>query len=93
MAEALARHAKRFHEQLSKPALPAPSVFQLMAFRMSRTSMKLTLGDDNRDYTYYRDHGWFNSDYYYAARLGPLKRAAGSTFDSMAARMYKPQAG
>ena len=64
-----------------------------MAFRMSRTSMKLTLGDDNRDYTYYRDHGWFDSDYYYPAKVGPLKKAVGATFDSMAARMYKPQAG
>jgi NAD(P)H-dependent FMN reductase len=93
MAEALAKHAKRFHKQLSKPALPTPSVFQLMAFRMARTSMKQTLGDDNRDYTYYRDHGWFESDYYYPAKLGPIKRAAGSTFDLLAARMYKPQAG
>jgi len=52
-----------------------------MAFRMSRTSMKLTLGEDNRDYTYYRDHGWFDSDYYYPTRVGPLKRAVGATFD------------
>src|SRR5664280_29110 len=89
MEEALARQSRRFHEQLSKPAHPAPSVFQLMAFRMSRTSMKLTLGDDNRDYTYYRDHGWFDSHYYYPAKIGPLKKAAGATFDWMAARMYK----
>lgn len=64
MAGALTRHAKRFHQQLLKPTHPAPSILQLMAFRISRTSMKLTLGDHNRDYTYYRDHGWFNSDYY-----------------------------
>jgi NAD(P)H-dependent FMN reductase len=89
MTEALARHAKRFHRQLLNPTHPAPSIFQLMAFRISRTSMKLTLGDDNRDYTYYRDHGWFDSEYYYPTRLGPLKRAVGATFDWMAAWRFK----
>jgi len=89
MDEALVRQSKRFHEQLLKPAYPTPSVFQLMAFRISRTSMKLTLGEDNRDYLYYRDHGWFDSDYYYTTGLGPLKGAAGVTFDWIAARMFK----
>jgi hypothetical protein len=60
-----------------------------MAFRMSRTSMKLTLGEDNRDYTHYRDHGWFDSPYYYPAKLGPFKKAAGAAFDWMAARVYQ----
>ena len=90
MAETLTRHAERFHRQLLKPTHPAPSIFQLMAFRMSRTSMKLTLGEDNRDYRYYRDHGWFDSDYYYPTRVGPLKRAVGATFDRMAACRFKP---
>ena len=89
MYQAMVRQSKRFHTQLFRPTHPEPSIFQLMAFRMSRTSMKLTLGDDNRDYTYYRDHGWFDSDYYYPTRLGPLKRAVGATFDWMAACRFK----
>jgi hypothetical protein len=56
---------------------------------MSRTGMKLTLGENNRDYTYYRDHGWFDSDYYYAVKLAPLKEVAGATFDWMAASRFK----
>jgi hypothetical protein len=51
--------------------------------------MKLTLGDDNRDYTYYRDHGWFDSGYYYPAKLGPFKRTVGTIFDFVAARIFK----
>ncbi len=35
---------------------------------------------------YWRDHGWFDSGYYYPTRLGPLKRAAGAAFDRLAAR-------
>jgi len=89
MGEALARQSRMFHEQLLEPAHPVPSIFHLMVFRMSRTSMKLMLGSDNRDYTYYRDHGWFESDYYYTTRLGLLKKVVGAIFDWMAARMFK----
>jgi multimeric flavodoxin WrbA len=89
MDVALAKQSKRFHERLLRPAYPAPSIFQLMAFRMSRTSMKQTLGGDNRDYTYYREHGWFDSGYYYTTKLGPLKKAVGAAFDWIAARMFK----
>lgn len=89
MDNALAAQSRRFHDRLSKPAYAPPSIFQLMMFRMSRTSIRLMLGDDNRDHVYYRDHGWFDSDYYYPARLGPLKRAAGVTFDWLGARISK----
>lgn len=93
MEKAIARQSRRFHDQLLKPANPAPSIFQLMGFRMARTSIKLTLGDDNRDHTHYRDQGWFDSDYYYPTRLDPLKKAIGATFDWTAARMSKQREG
>lgn len=86
MDEVLARHARRYHELLSGPALPAPSLFRLMGFRMARTSMRLELGEDSPDHAYYRARGWFDSDYYYPTKLGPLKRAAGAAFDRIAAR-------
>ena len=92
MEEVLARQSRRFHEELLKPAFPAPSFFQLLGFRMARTSIRMTLGDDNRDYTYYCDQGWFESDYYYPARLGPIKKAAGLAFGKMAARMFRQNA-
>jgi hypothetical protein len=60
---------------------------------MGRTSIRLTLDDRNRDYTYYRDKGWFQSDYYYPTRLGVLKRAAGSFFDSMATSGTRKRVG
>jgi multimeric flavodoxin WrbA len=86
----LARQSKQFYERLMKPALSTPTLFKLMIFRMSRTSIKLMLDDSYRDYTYYRDKGWFESDYYYSTRLGVLKKAAGRLFDSLAkSRMRK----
>jgi multimeric flavodoxin WrbA len=89
MYQAMVKQSRRFHTQLLRPTHPEPSIFQLMAFRISRTSMKLTLSDDYRDYTYYRDHGWFDSGYYYPAKLGPFKRTVGAIFDFVAARIFK----
>jgi multimeric flavodoxin WrbA len=91
MDEALARQSRRFHEQLTSPPFPEPTMLQLFGFRMARTSMKLELADDRRDHAYYRDRGWFDSDYYYPTKLGPLKRAAGVAFDRMAARSSRPR--
>jgi multimeric flavodoxin WrbA len=80
----LARHSRQFCERLMKPALSTPTLLKLMVFRMSRTSAKLMLDDSYRDYTYYRDEGWFESDYFYPTRLGVLKKAVGRFFDSFA---------
>jgi hypothetical protein len=90
MEKALAGHSRRFHERLMKPAFPAPSYLQLMAFRMGRTSIRQMLGGGSRDYTHYRDKGWFESDYYYPTRLGPFKKAVGTALDWAAARAFKP---
>lgn len=92
MDEVLARQSRRFHEQLSSPAFPEPSLFRLFGFRMARTSVRLELGEDFRDHAYYRDHGWFTADYYYPTKLGPLKRAAGAAFDRLAARSSRARA-
>jgi multimeric flavodoxin WrbA len=92
MDEDLAGLSRRFHAQLSRPAFPPPSLFQLFGFRMARTSVRLELDDAYRDHVYYREHGWFDSDYFYPTRLGPLKRAAGAVFDRLAARSSRPRA-
>jgi multimeric flavodoxin WrbA len=90
---ALAGQSRRFYERLVKPANPVPTLFKLMAFRWGRTSIGLMLDDSSRDYTYYRDKGWFESDYYYPTRLGALKKAAGSFFDWGAIRTTRNREG
>ncbi len=39
---------------------------------------------DDRDYKYYTEKGWLESDYFYPTRLGALKAVAGKLFDRMA---------
>jgi multimeric flavodoxin WrbA len=85
----LAGHSARFYDRLAKPAYPVPTLFKLMVFRMSRTSIRLMLDDSRRDYTYYADKGWLESDYYYPTHLGALKKGVGYLFDSMATRMTR----
>ena len=76
-----------------KPAYPVPPLVNLVAFRMSRTSMKLMLNDTYRDYTYFTEKGWFESEYYYPTHLGPPKKAAGSFFDSLATIVTRRRRG
>jgi multimeric flavodoxin WrbA len=85
----LAAQARRYHAKLEQPGLPAPNLLQLMIFRMGRTKMKLELDDSFRDYTFYADKGWFDTDYYYPTRLGLLKKGVAKLFDSMSARLSR----
>ncbi len=85
----LAEHSRRFYQRLLEPAYPPPTLLKLWGFRMGRTTIKLTLKESDRDYTYYEGQGWLQSDYYYPTRLGVLKHVAGTLFDSMAMRSAK----
>lgn len=81
---ALTDLSKRFYARLEKPAHPTPSLFMLMGFRMGRTTIIQRADPGCRDYRYYSEKGWLESDYYYPTRLGVLKKAAGKLFDRMA---------
>jgi multimeric flavodoxin WrbA len=81
---ALARQAKQFYTGLVKPTYPAPSWPMLMVFRIARSSIRQADDEGHRDYRYYTEQGWFESDYYYPTRLGPVKKVAGRLIDSMA---------
>jgi multimeric flavodoxin WrbA len=83
------RQSKKFYSKLIKKEFPEPNLFKLMIFRMSRTSMKIMLNEKWRDYSYYKEKGWFESDYYYQSRLNPVKKIFGKLFDLMAIQMTK----
>lgn len=81
MDRSLAKLSRRFYAKLTGPTAP-PSWFWLAGFRSGRTKMRLELDETSFDYCYYRDKGWFESDYFYPTRLGPLKKAAGRLIDT-----------
>jgi multimeric flavodoxin WrbA len=83
------KQSKKFYSALIKKEYPNPTFFQLMIFRMARTSMNLVLDDNWRDYTYYNKNGWFESDYYYPIQLNPLKKLTGKFFDFLFTSIYR----
>ncbi len=74
--------AKKFYGNLKrKNKLKKPSLFELMIFRMSRAGIKNELNEEYRDYTYYRDMGWFESDFYYPVGLPYFTKIIGNLID------------
>ena len=92
MDRTLARQSRRFYKALMTPGNPPPTLTMLIGFRIGRTTMRLELDDGSRDYRYYREKGWFDSEYFYPTRLGPLKKVAGWLFDAIGARMARNRA-
>jgi multimeric flavodoxin WrbA len=85
----LDRQSQRFYARLRKNAYPTPSIFALAIFRMSRSGMKAQLNGSYRDYVYYREQGWFDSDFYYPVALNPVKKMTGKLVDVIATRMAR----
>ena len=83
------KQCKKFYSKLMRNEYPAPSFLKLMAFRMSRSSIKTMLNENFRDYTYYMKNGWFKSDYYYPVKLSLFKKITGKLFDIMGIKMGK----
>ncbi len=80
MDDRLSRQARRFHKQLMRPEFQTPSLLKLAMFRMGRTGIRLN-AQGLLDWDYYRDKGWFESDYYYPVRLGWPKKMFGASLD------------
>jgi hypothetical protein len=75
------KQSQLFYSQLIKNKYPSPSLIKLFLFRMARSSMKIMLNENNRDYAFYKDNGWFESDFYYPVKISQPKRLAGKLFD------------
>lgn len=78
----------RFYKKLIYPTLPTPSFFKLMIFRMGRT-VQMLFHEKSRDYHYYKEKGWFESDYYYDVSLGFIKKLVGGFFDYLGERIAR----
>ncbi len=77
----------RFYRELMRQTLPTPSFLRLMLFRMSRTSIMTMLDEKYRDYRFYKEKGWFESDYYHDVSLGFTKKLTGHFFEFLGKRM------
>lgn len=81
------KHCKRFYLKLLKNKYPTPSLLKLMMFRYARSSMKSKLNEEYKDYRYYKEKGWFESDYYYPVELNFIKKIIGKFSDWMGTKI------
>ncbi|NLZ52444.1 MAG: flavodoxin family protein [Thermoanaerobacteraceae bacterium] len=80
--------AEQFYKKLNRGKWVKPSLFKIMIFRMTRSVLQ---NSDLKlyDYEYYRAKGWFESDYYYDIRLGPIQKAIGRVSDILGRKLFK----
>jgi multimeric flavodoxin WrbA len=74
---------------VEKSKFPNPSLFRLMIFRMTRSSMINFKEATEIDKQYYYDNGWNVSDYYYDVKLNIFQKLFGHFFDGMIRRMAR----
>lgn len=86
LVDKVGKAATRFHKEVNRPT-PSPPLLRLAIFRLSRNGIK-NADPSLKDHQYYGDMGWYESDYYYPASLGPIKRLVGDIADLIARRMY-----
>jgi len=77
------KHSKRFYSRLMENEYPTPSLYKLFLFRFSRSRMKSMLNDEYKDYRFYKEKGWFESDFNYPVKLNFIKKLIGRFFDWM----------
>ena len=82
----LERQAARFMNTLASRGTPRASLFDVAMFRLSRTRIRTMLNEEYRDFTWYRDEGWFESDFYFPVRLTLSARVVGTLVDRLAGR-------
>lgn len=74
------RGVRDFYRALCSEKFKSPGFSDLIMFRMIRTA-KPYLDIMPRDYEYFCEKGWMESDYYYPVKLGPVKKLVGMFFD------------
>ncbi len=85
----LIKGVKLFLNELNDDRPRKPSLFQLILFRLTRSSMKYFKEALEPDKKYYENKGWFTSQYYYPVRIGYTKRLLGAIIDSKIKKMAK----
>ena len=76
----------RFAISLKSDSSPKPSYLMVFIFRIVRSMYRATPDDSLKDVRYYRENGWFTSDYFYPVRLGIGRGIAGALADFLGKR-------
>ncbi len=79
--ENLKKLSRHFYTLLNKPANAEPTLFQILIFRIGRSTIRQEADHGSVDYKYYADRGWINSDYYYPTSINLFKKITADLFE------------
>ncbi len=82
---------EKIDRQLGANRFPSPSLFKLIIYRMTRSSMKYFSEATIVDKKYYEDKGWNTADYYYKTKLNVCKKTVGRIIDRMIYAMARKE--
>jgi len=77
----IASAADGFYKLMNSQKMASQSLKRLAIFRASRTSIKLVSDRSSADYNYYKNQGWFDSDFYFRVNLNPVQKLIGKIID------------
>lgn len=77
----ISRSVKNFYSVLNDPGAYTPSLKRFAIFHAARTSIEISADRNGADYNYFKDKGWFESDFYCEAKLNPAQKVLGSFLD------------
>lgn len=89
--EKLNRALLLFEKELQKKKAAKPSLFQLLVYRSTRSSMLYFDEVLPADKAYFQKNGWNTQDYYYPVKLGVFKGLMGKLVDSQMKALAKKQ--
>lgn len=68
--------AREFLRAMDEKVLPRPTLGQLIWFNMWKMNAEVGKNHTVKDFEHWSETGWFQKNYYYDARINPVKRAA-----------------
>jgi len=79
-----------FYKRLNNRKSISPSLFDIVKFRMTRSGLQ---SSDLKlyDYDYYKNMGWFQTDYYYDIHLNLFQKAIGVFSDYLGRLLFKSE--
>jgi multimeric flavodoxin WrbA len=82
-------HSRKFYSQLIKKENSKPNLFEFIMFRIFRTRIKYMLNSKFRDYAFYRNQGWFETDFYFPVKFGFFRKILGRICDRITTQTLK----
>lgn len=81
--------AAKFFMAVQKNQMPAPSLMDLVRFRIWRLNALCAKETLKRDFEHWTENGWFEQDYYVPVRVNPLKKILADLIEKQARRFLR----